>query len=156
MTIETATGAASSTTNPDLAAFATEGAGTLEEQLGILLELRKEDDRLEAEAKRIGEAKRNAERDLLSAMAAQGLASFKALGYSATAGEGVYPSVLAADRPRMIEWLRENGRGDMVQETVNSTTFAGYIRNEVLPSGEPVPEFVRIAREPKLSLRKSA
>lgn len=39
-----------------------------------------------------------------------------------------------------IDWLIENGFGDIVQETVNSSTLKAVIKKEVIAKGKEVPE----------------
>ena len=44
------------------------------------------------------------------------------------------------DKEKGIEWLRENGQGDMVQETVNAGTLSAFCRNMLLDMGMEPPE----------------
>lgn len=141
----------------DLADFASADTVTLEDQLSNLLQIRERLKAVEDTAKELATSAGNAERELLSTMAAQGLASFKACGFAATATERCFPSVRAADRAAAIEWLRENGYGDMVQETFNAQSFAGMVRKDFIEADRKgdVPEFVNLFSETKLSLRKA-
>lgn len=43
------------------------------------------------------------------------------------------------DREAAFKWLRENGHGDMVQETVNAGTLASFARNLMLEEGIDLP-----------------
>ena len=49
------------------------------------------------------------------------------------------------DKEGAIEWLRELGHGDLVQETVNAGTLASFCRNLVLEQGiEPPEELIKV------------
>lgn len=48
------------------------------------------------------------------------------------------------DKEKGLEWLREIGQGDMIQETVNAQTLSTFCRNMLLEEGrEPPPELVK-------------
>lgn len=124
----------------------------LHDLLGTLLEKREAIAALEAQLKVLGEEEGNAERAVLEKMIDQGLESFKALGRTVTRGECIRASVRKADRDAQKEWLREMGAGDMIEETVNAATFSGFAR-ELLAGGATLPEFVKVYKEPRLTVR---
>jgi hypothetical protein len=68
----------------------------------------------------------------------------------------VYVRVLAADRDRQIEWLEQNGLGDLVKPTVNSQTFSATIRKEFIDEGKALPDFVKTETIPTLFVRGGA
>lgn len=50
------------------------------------------------------------------------------------------------DKEQAMEWLRENGHGDLIQETVNAGTLASFIRNMILEEGiEPPEELFKVS-----------
>jgi len=67
----------------------------------------------------------------------------------------VRPSVTKDHRGEQIEWLRENGFGALVEETVNAQSFGALVRNEIVKPGKPVPEFINIYREQRLTVRSA-
>lgn len=44
------------------------------------------------------------------------------------------------DKEGAMSWLRDNGHGDLIQETVNAGTLASFIRNMILEEGIEPPE----------------
>lgn len=46
------------------------------------------------------------------------------------------------DKDAGLEWLREIGQGDMIQETVNAGTLSSFCRNMLLEEGREPPEGV--------------
>jgi hypothetical protein len=44
------------------------------------------------------------------------------------------------DKEQAMSWLRDNGHGDLIQETVNAGTLASFIRNMILEEGIEPPE----------------
>lgn len=59
------------------------------------------------------------------------------------------------DREAGIEWLRDNGHGDIVQETVNAGTLASFMRNLVLEEGiDPPEEIFKISTYNKTNTTK--
>ena len=51
----------------------------------------------------------------------------------------IYFSIPADQRESCYEWLRENGHGDIIQETVNSSTGKSWAK-EMMKLGKPIPE----------------
>jgi len=51
----------------------------------------------------------------------------------------IYFSIPADQREPCYEWLRENGHGDIIQETVNSSTGKSWAK-EMMKLGKPIPE----------------
>ena len=49
-------------------------------------------------------------------------------------------STKAGQKQAAVEWLIENGFGDIVQETVNASTLKAVIKKEVIAKGKEVPE----------------
>jgi hypothetical protein len=46
------------------------------------------------------------------------------------------------DKEAGFQWLRENGHGDMIQETVNAGTLAAFVRSLIIEEGVDPPEDV--------------
>jgi hypothetical protein len=49
-------------------------------------------------------------------------------------------SASITDKERGIQWLRDNGHGDLVQETVNAGTLASFARNLQMEEGIDLPD----------------
>lgn len=59
-------------------------------------------------------------------------------------GRSFYPqmkySARVQDKDALMNWLRERGQEDLISETVNSSTLAGYLKNLLLEEGVEIPE----------------
>lgn len=54
-------------------------------------------------------------------------------------------SASMVDKDEALKWLRDNGQGDVIQETVNAGTLASLIRNMMLEQGlEPPAEIIKV------------
>lgn len=51
----------------------------------------------------------------------------------------MHVSIKAEKKPEFFEWLRDNGRGDLLQENINPSTLKATIKG-MFKSGEEVPE----------------
>jgi hypothetical protein len=51
----------------------------------------------------------------------------------------MHVSIKASQRERFYEWLRDNGRTDLLQETINPSTLKAAVKG-MYKSGEEVPE----------------
>lgn len=51
----------------------------------------------------------------------------------------MHVSIKAESKPQFYEWLRDNGRSDLLQETINPSTLKAAVKN-MFKSGEVVPE----------------
>lgn len=51
----------------------------------------------------------------------------------------MHVSVKADKKPEFFEWLRDNGRGDLLQENINPSTLKATIKG-LVKNGEEIPE----------------
>jgi len=51
----------------------------------------------------------------------------------------MHVSVKSEQRERFFEWLRDNGRGDLIQDTVNASTLKAAVK-KMFANGEDIPE----------------
>lgn len=65
-----------------------------------------------------------------------------------------YVNVRAADKPALLEWLRDNGHASLIKEDVHSGTLKAFIK-DLLDQGIQIPEFVSTYTETKATLTKS-
>ena len=63
-------------------------------------------------------------------------------------------SVLVADQPAFYSWLKENGHGDIIKETVHYQTLNSWAK-EILEQGNPVPEWCKVFHETRAVIRRS-
>jgi hypothetical protein len=141
--------------NDQLQQFAEDG-DNLEAYLKVVLDAKARAEELEAHLGMAKQAERTAEQSLVTKMLEQGVDNFRALSKTITRTEDIRPSVLADDRPKQFEWLREIGAGALISETVNAASFGALVRNDFIKAGKEVPEFVKVYREPRLLIRTVA
>ena len=112
---------------------------------------RKEINQLESELKEKKIQLAIQETELISQMLENQIDSVKrADGVNVNHREISYPRVLKADREKQIEWLEKIGHGSLIEPSVNSQTFAAFIRKEW--DGE-IPDFVKIDKTRKIFIR---
>lgn len=104
-------------------------------------EMRDKKDALEAEEtfynKRIELIKTNL---LPARMEAENLEVMKVPGVGRVNLRGeVYASIIPGRKDAAYEWLRDNGRGDLITETVNAATLKS-VAKAALMAGEPFPD----------------
>lgn len=61
-------------------------------------------------------------------------------GYRVTVSTRLYASLPAANKQRGMEWLRKNGLGDLIQETVNAQTLSATAATMMEDEGKELPE----------------
>lgn len=61
-------------------------------------------------------------------------------------------SASVVDKDKLFEWLRENGQGDVIQETVNSSTLTAFVKRMIEETGsEPPTDIVETKSYERLS-----
>lgn len=118
--------------------------------LQIVLDTREKAEEAEETAKQARRVARFAEISLIQKMMEGGVDSFKALGKSVSWKVEKHPSVLKENKPALYEWLRESGYGALVVDWVFPQTLKSFVNKEYQG---PLPEFVKIFEENKLSIR---
>lgn len=64
-------------------------------------------------------------------------------------------SATMVDKERGLEWLREQGQGEMIQETVNAGTLSAFCRNLILERGiDPPDDIIKVSTYDTLSMVK--
>lgn len=67
--------------------------------------------------------------------------------------QGVSASMV--DKEKGMEWLREMGAEDLIQQTVNSGTLAAYCKNLLTDQGiEPPPDVIKVTTYNSISVTK--
>jgi hypothetical protein len=76
-------------------------------------------------------------------------------GHTAYISADMRCSIVDGKKPAAYQWLRDNGRGDLIVETVNSSTLASSAK-AALKQGEPLPdELFKQTPYRRLNLRKA-
>ena len=70
----------------------------------------------------------------------------------------VYASAVAERKAELYKWLKENGYGDLVYETVNANSLAAFVREQLeeadeLPEG--LAEMVNVFEKTTVGIRKA-
>jgi hypothetical protein len=71
------------------------------------------------------------EKTLTEAMVAEEMQNFVRAGHMFYLQTKTYASAVAEHKTELFRWLKENGFGDMVQETVNANTLAAFVRDQL-------------------------
>ena len=93
-----------------------------------------------------------AENKLLELMSAQGkdaTAKYEGLGYVSVTKPMVYASCVKDNEGQLFEYLKKDGRSDLIKEAVNARSLSGYVK-ELIEQGNPIPEFINYYLKPGL------
>lgn len=55
-------------------------------------------------------------------------------------------SASVGDKDELMKWLRERGQGELISETVNSSTLAGFLKTLMLDEGVEAPSEIAILK----------
>lgn len=72
-------------------------------------------------------------------------------------GGDIYASIPADKREEAYKWLREKGDGDLIQETVNSSTLKAYCKEKMqtlAANGEELPDCFKVQPYSRVSIVK--
>lgn len=93
-------------------------------------------------------------RELPDALATAGLANIRLdTGELFSPRQEVYANVLAANRPAFHFWMRDNGHGSLIQESINPQTLKAWAREQV-ENGRELPPQLTITKEPVIVMTK--
>jgi len=96
-----------------------------------------------------------AENELPRAMEDADIESFRVDGVGTVFLQNkIYVSVLADDREKLYDWLRENGHDDIVKDWVFPQTLTAFAK-EQMTEGNPLPDFLKATFIPTAALRKA-
>lgn len=124
------------------------------EMLAKVIELREIEENLTKSLKNASEDLKNAETSLMEYMESKEIKSFNidGLGSASINKPRLYANVKKEDEEKMISFLDECGRGDLVKPTVNRASLSQFV-NALLEEGKAVPEFISIFMKPMLSIK---
>ena len=120
--------------------------------------LREEKAALEERLKDTNAAIEQTEQELVNAMIAEEMQNFVRGGQMFYLTTKVYAHAVPERKPELFQWLKANGYGDMVQETVHPQTLAAFVR-ERLNEDEELPAdlqpLVNVFEKTTVGLRKA-
>jgi len=108
--------------------------------------------------KEVNTAIEEVENALSEAMVAEEMQNFTRNGQMFYLQVKTYASVVAERKPELFNWLKENGFGDLVYETVNANSLAAFVREQLeeadeLPEG--LSELVNVFEKTTVGMRKA-
>ncbi|MED1801821.1 hypothetical protein [Brevibacillus porteri] len=104
-----------------------------------LVALRERKEQLKAQTENNNAEIERTERELLEQMQENDLQNFKRSGKQFICSTKVWAS--AVDKDKVYDWMKNNGYGDLVKETVNANSFNSLVK-ELLDQDGFVPEEV--------------
>lgn len=66
----------------------------------------------------------------------------------------VRASILAADREKAYEWFEENGFGDLVKQSVASSTLKAFVKEQLKKGGDIPEELIKVTPFTRASITK--
>ena len=122
-----------------------------------LLELREEKDRLKELTKQNNEEIDRVEQELAEEMRVNEIDNFKRSGRTFYPIVKTWASPQRGRREAVYEWMKENGYGDLVTETVHAQRFNSMI-NEMIEDDGTVPEdlerLINVTERVSIGVRK--
>lgn len=122
-----------------------------------LLELREEKDRLKELTKQNNEEIDRVEQELAELMRVEEIDNFKRSGMTFYPIVKTWASPQRGRREAVYEWMKENGYGDLVTETVHAQRFNSMI-NEMIEDDGTVPEglerLINVTERVSIGVRK--
>ncbi len=97
---------------------------------------------LDAKAKEIGTRIEELDKQLSDAMAEAELDKFSRNGFTFYLSSRLFASPQAGRKDALISALKEEGYGDIVQETVNANTLASFVKEQKSQNKDTIPEWL--------------
>lgn len=145
-------------TNAEKAAAVVDQTGDLPTLAAELAACKDELDRLSAE-KSLVQARHDHLRytaipermEALGLTRSDGKGSFDSAAGKISLRREIYTQVLAADREALYDYLRKNGAGDLIRETVNDATLKAHVK-ALKEEGAELPPMVKITEGMSVTL----
>src|SRR5690606_19577634 len=136
----------------------TQATATMFELADRLLDLRERKEQLSELLKAVNAEIEEVDRQLSELMLAEEIQSFVRSGRMFYLKTETYASAVSDRKPELIEWLKANGLGDIVQETVHPRTLSAVVK-ELLEDEDELPgelaELVNVFEKTTVGLRKA-
>lgn len=97
------------------------------------------------------------EQRLIQRMGEEETSSFVRSGFKYYMSTRVFASPAAAEKYTLYSWLKENGYGDLVQETVHSNTLSSWVKEFINENGElpdDLKSLVNVFEKVQINIRK--
>lgn len=123
-----------------------------------LAELKDRKKALNDELKDVNDRIEEVEEQLASKMVEEEIQSFQRSGRTFYVTTKVFANAVPERRTELFVWLKENGFGDMVQETVNSQTLVAWVREQLADSDqlpEGLDELINVYEKTTVGVRKA-
>ena len=123
-----------------------------------LKDLKQHKKELESEIKALNAQIDETETQLVELMIEEEMQNFTRNGQMFYLNTKVYASAVAERKAELYKWLKENGYGDLVYETVNANSLAAFVREQLeeadeLPEG--LAEMVNVFEKTTVGIRKA-
>ncbi len=135
--------------------------GTADDMFSLadrLKDLKQHKKELESEIKALNAEIEETEAKLAELMLEEEMQNFTRNGRMFYLNTKVYASAVAERKAELYEWLKENGYGDLVYETVNANRLAAFVREQLEEAGE-LPEglagVVNVFEKTTVGIRKT-
>lgn len=99
-------------------------------------ELRDKKNELNSQLKSLNKELEQMERDLADMMVNEEMQSFDRQGYKFYLSTRTYASPKAERKDELFAWLKTNGYGDLVKETVHAMTLASFVKEQLEETDE--------------------
>lgn len=122
-------------------------------------ELRDQKDALNAELKELQKQLDDAEKTLSGEMINNEVQKFTLDGHTFYLNTRTKASPYAEFKQEVYQWLKDNGYGDLVYETVNANSFSAFVSKDLLAEVDELPKElqgkVNVYEQTTIGMRKS-
>lgn len=80
--------------------------------------------------------------------------TYEGIGRVQTATD-IRVSVLAADRDELHQWMEDNGHGDMVTDTINSSSLKAWVKGQIKEGKEYPIDLIKVDAFDRASITKT-
>lgn len=128
----------------------------LADRLKTLREQKKE---LDSQTKQINAEIEKIEAEMVAEMMEQEIGKFERAGSTFYIKTRLFASPLAEKKQELFKTLKNEGYGDLVQETVNSNSLAAFVREQMEENEDKLPEWleglVNVYEKTSIGIRRS-
>jgi len=124
-----------------------------------LKQKRDEKKEIESKLKELNTEIEAVEAQLFQLMLEEEIQSFQRSGYTFYMQVSPYPSVLPEIKEEFYNWLKENGYGSLIQETINHNSLRAWVKEILEENGDELPEelqpILKIFEKQTVGIRKA-
>jgi hypothetical protein len=122
-----------------------------------LVRYRDQKKKAEDALKEINELIAQTEEQLVAAMVEEEMQNFTRNGRQFILTNRTYANAKAGMMPAVCEWMKDNGLGDMVKESIHPQTLRAWVKEQIEEVGalpEELSELVNVYEKSGISIRK--